>query len=141
MNYEQGAVESSQPYEAEPVQARGVNAPLIAMVLAAVYVLGSGYFMYNLGSRVGKVENAQQAVIQSAELRNKAMMDQLGMTEAGLKQSTQDLQVRLGRTQPGGGLPTTGSGSTNCSRSRTASACPSWPVQTPLGPFPVRWRS
>ena len=99
MNYEQGAVESNHQYEAEPVHARGVNAPLIAMILAAVYVLGSGYFMYNMGSRVSKVETAQQAVIQSAELRNKAMMDQLGMTEAGLKQSTQELQVRLGKTQ------------------------------------------
>ncbi|HVH89710.1 MAG TPA: hypothetical protein VM912_23535 [Terriglobales bacterium] len=100
MDYEQGtAVESNPQYEAEPVPGRGLNAPLIAMVLAAVYVLGSGYFLYNLGSRLGKVEDAQQAVVQSAELRNKAMMDQLGMTEAGLKQSTQDLQMKLGKTQ------------------------------------------
>ena len=100
MDYEQGtAVESNDHYEAEPVSGRRLNAPLIAMVLAAVYVLGSGFFMYYLGSRLAKVENAQDAVIHSAELRNKAMMDQLGMTEAGLKQSTQDLQVRLGKTQ------------------------------------------
>src|SRR5690349_92468 len=100
MDYEQGtAVESHHQYEAEPVPGRGVNAPLIAMVVAAIYVLGSGYFLFNLGSRLAKVETAQQAVIQSAELRNKAMMDQLGMTEAGLKQSTQDLQLRLGKTQ------------------------------------------
>jgi len=100
MDYEQGtAVESHHQYEAEPVPGRGVNAPLIAMVVASIYVLGSGYFLFNLGSRLAKVETAQQAVIQSAELRNKAMMDQLGMTEAGLKQSTQDLQLRLGKTQ------------------------------------------
>ncbi|HWC20304.1 MAG TPA: hypothetical protein VG498_25030 [Terriglobales bacterium] len=100
MDYEQGAaVESHDHYEAEPVPGRRVNAPLVAMVVAAVYVLGSGFFMYYLGSRLAKVENAQEAVIHSAELRNKAMMDQLGMTEAGLKQSTQDLQVRLGKAQ------------------------------------------
>jgi septal ring factor EnvC (AmiA/AmiB activator) len=98
MDYEQSAVESNHQYS-EPVPARGVNAPLIAMVLAAIYVLGSGYFIFSLSSRLNHVEDSQRAVIQSAELRNKAMMDQLGMTEAGLKQSTQDLQVRLGRTQ------------------------------------------
>jgi len=98
MDNEQGAVESTHQYH-EPAAVRGVNAPLIAMIVAIVYVLGSGYFLYNLGSRMGKVEDSQQAVIQSAELRNKAMMDQLGMTEAGLKQSANDLQLRLGKTQ------------------------------------------
>jgi predicted nucleic acid-binding Zn-ribbon protein len=98
MDNEQGAVESNYQYQ-EPAGNRALNAPLIAMVVAIVYVLGSGYFFYNLGSRVSKVEDAQQAVVQSAELRNKAMMDQLGMTEAGLKQSTAALQTRLGKTQ------------------------------------------
>jgi archaellum component FlaC len=98
MDNEQGAVESNYQYQ-EPAPTRALNAPLIAMVVAIVYVLGSGYLLYNLGSRLGKVEEAQQAVVQSAELRNKAMMDQLGMTEAGLKQSTAALQTRLGKTQ------------------------------------------
>ena len=38
----------------------------------------------------------------------------------------------------GGGAPTTSSGFTSCSRSRTASACPYLPGQTPPGPSPER---
>jgi DNA repair ATPase RecN len=71
---------------------------IAGIVLAAAYVLGSGYFMYDLNSRMGKVDEAQRAVVQSAELRNKAVMEELGITEASLKQ-TEAAQSRLSKTQ------------------------------------------
>jgi multidrug efflux pump subunit AcrA (membrane-fusion protein) len=85
--------------EQQPVISGNSNVPKIAgIVLAVAYVLGSGYFIYDLNSRVGKVDEAQRAVVQSAELRNKAVMEELGITEASLKQ-TEAAQSRLSKTQ------------------------------------------
>lgn len=98
MDYEQGA-EPSNEFEAVSAASRSLNMKFVAMMLAVVYVLGSGYFCYNLSSRIGKAEESQKTLTESVELRNKALIDQMDSTEANLKQSTNALQFRMGKTQ------------------------------------------
>ena len=69
------------------------------IVVAVIYVLGSAYFLYDLNSRLDKLDTQQKAAIQSAEDRNKALMERLGMTESSLKQSSDLLQSKLTKAQ------------------------------------------
>jgi len=69
------------------------------IVVAVVYALGSAYFLYNLNSRLDKLDTQQRAAIQSAEDRNKALMERLGMTESSLKQSSDLLTSKLTKAQ------------------------------------------
>lgn len=71
----------------------------VVIGVIVVYVLGSAYLLYSLGSRLNKVEADQKAAIQSVEQSNRVLMDRLGMTESTLKQSTEVLQSRLTRAQ------------------------------------------
>jgi DNA repair exonuclease SbcCD ATPase subunit len=76
------------------------NTLKMALIVAAVvYALGSAYFLYNLNSRLDKLDTQQRAAIQSAEDRNKALMERLGMTESSLKQSSDLLQSKLTKAQ------------------------------------------
>ena len=68
--------------EQYPVAAGEVNSFKIALIVVAIiYVLGSGYFFYDLNSRLDKLDTQQKAAVQTVELRNKAIMDRLGITE------------------------------------------------------------
>src|SRR5438270_12259319 len=87
-------------YEQDPVADTSNNLfrrTVIAVVV--LYVLGSAYFLYSLGSRLNKVEADQKAAIQTVEQSNKVLMDRLGLTETSLKQSTEVLQSKLTRAQ------------------------------------------
>lgn len=87
-------------YEQDPVASSSNNLfkrTLIAV--AAVYVLGSAFFLYNLGSRLNQLEADQKAAIQSVEQNNKVLMERLGLTESSLKQSTEVLQSKLTKAQ------------------------------------------
>jgi len=86
--------------EQDPVTDGSNNLFKIVLIVAvAIYVLGSGYFMYNLSSRLDDLNIQQKAAVDSAEAHNKAIMDRLGMTENSLKQSADVLQSKLTRTQ------------------------------------------
>lgn len=87
-------------YEQDPVADSSNNLfrkTVIAVVV--LYVLGSAYFLYSLGSRLNRVEADQKAAIQSVEQSNRVLMDRLGLTESSLKQSTEVLQSKLTRAQ------------------------------------------
>jgi len=87
-------------YEQDPVAETSNNVfrkTVIAVIV--LYVLGSAYFLYSLGSRLNKVEADQKAAIQTVEQSNKVLMDRLGLTETSLKQSTEVLQSKLTRAQ------------------------------------------
>ena len=98
MNYQQGDPSTSE-FEAVSVAARGLNTRLIASVLAVIYVLGTGYFAYNLRDRLVKAEESQKVLTSTLEQRDQALIDQLGSTEANLKRSTDALRRSIGKTQ------------------------------------------
>jgi hypothetical protein len=99
MDYQKEADSSSNESERYFRPQRTVNIKLFASALALAYIFGSGYWAYDLASRLGKAEDTQKAVLESVELRNKAVADQLDATESSLRQSTRALQSRIGRTQ------------------------------------------
>ena len=98
MDYQKEAGPNHE-FEAVSSAVRTVNMKLIGSVLAIVYVCASGFYAFHLGSRVEQAEDSQKTVLESVEMRNKAMIDQLETTEASLKQSTRALQLRIGKTQ------------------------------------------
>lgn len=92
--------EDSSPSPA-PAAGSGSN-PMLRNVIAAVaaiYVLVSLYFIYDLHSRINKLEADQKAAAESAATHNAAIMKKLGMTEASLQQAAEQFQSRLGQTQ------------------------------------------
>src|SRR5437868_12588115 len=99
MHYQKDTDSVRHEFEAVSTASRGLNMKLITMILGAAYIVGSGYFAYELGTRVEKAEESQKTLVDSVELRNKALIDQMGTTEANLKASTSDLQTRIGKTQ------------------------------------------
>lgn len=99
MHYQNDADSVKHEYEAVSSASRGLNVKLIALILGAAYIVGSGYFAFELGSRVQRAEESQKTLVDSVELRNKALIDQMGTTESNLKASTSDLQSRIGKTQ------------------------------------------
>jgi septal ring factor EnvC (AmiA/AmiB activator) len=90
---------SNKEFEAVSVASRGLNMKLVAMVLAAAYMVGSGFLAYDLSQRLSKAEDSQKTLLDSVELRNKALVDEMTAAEANLKHSTSALQARIGRTQ------------------------------------------
>jgi hypothetical protein len=77
-----------------------VNSLKIALIaVAVIYLLGSIYFMYDLSSRLSKLDAQQKAAADSIEVHNKAIMDRLGMTESSLKKSSDVLQSKLTKAQ------------------------------------------
>src|SRR3954467_2631895 len=91
MDYEQ---------EPQPLSSGSMNVgKFILVAVAAIYVIGSLYFMYDMSGRIDKLDGQQKAAVESAEVHNKAIMDRLGMTESNLKQSADTLQSKLTRTQ------------------------------------------
>lgn len=77
-----------------------VNTFKIAVIIAVVaYVLGSGYFLYDLSGRLDKLDQQQKAAVAAADKRNEAIMERLGITEDSIKKSSDVLQSRLTRAQ------------------------------------------
>lgn len=64
-------------------------------VIVTIYVIGSGYFMYDLSTRIDSVDHAQKQAVQNAEAHDQALMAKLGITEASLR----DSQAKLSRSQ------------------------------------------
>jgi archaellum component FlaC len=71
----------------------------VLLAVAAIYFLGSLYFMYDMSGRIEKLDAQQKAAVQSTDLHNKAIMDRLGMTESNFKESAGILQSKLTRAQ------------------------------------------
>ena len=77
-----------------------VNSFKIALIaVGIIYLLGSIYFLYDLNSRLNKLDTQQKAAAESIEANNKAIMDRLGLTESSLKQSSAVLQSKLTKAQ------------------------------------------
>lgn len=96
---EQQPVPEQQPvYEyTEPREPNSLKTGII--IAAVVYVLGSAWYLYSLGSRLQKVETEQQAATHKLEQQNQALIERLGLTESTLKQSTNSLQSKLTKAQ------------------------------------------
>ena len=71
----------------------------VAMVLAAAYMAGSGYLVFEMSQRLNKAEDSQKTLLDSVELRNKALVDEMSAAEMNLRRSSNELQVRIGKTQ------------------------------------------
>jgi F0F1-type ATP synthase membrane subunit b/b' len=77
-----------------------VNTLKIALIFAVVvYVLGSGYFMYDMSGRIDKLDQQQKAAVEAAQKQNQELIDKLGVTESTLKESTNVLQSKLTKAQ------------------------------------------
>jgi hypothetical protein len=71
----------------------------IVIAVAAIYMILSLYFIFEMRSRVADLESAQKVAEESASKHNAAIMSRLGMTEDSLKEQTEELQSKLSRTQ------------------------------------------
>ena len=86
----------------EPTPVPAAKSTLLRNVLiavAALYVVVSLYFIFEMRSRVASLETAQKAAEESAATHNAAIMKRLGITEASLEHETEALQSKLGETQ------------------------------------------
>lgn len=93
-------MENEQPSPIPAEETGEVNSLKIALIVVAViYVLGSGYFLYDLSSRLDKLDQQEKAAVASADKRNEALMERLGMTENSVKTSAEVFQSRLTRAQ------------------------------------------
>jgi len=95
-------LQEDQEAVTEPApEPQGQNTTMRNVVLgvAIVYVLVSLYFIYDMHSRIGSLETAQKAAEESAATHNAAIMKRLGMTEASLEQTSEQLASKLGQTQ------------------------------------------
>jgi len=89
----------SQEFEAVSSASRTLNMKFVAMVLAAAYMAGSGYLVFEMSQRLNKAEDSQKTLLDSVELRNKALVDEMSAAEMNLRRSSNELQVRIGKTQ------------------------------------------
>ena len=99
MDYQNEAEPGKHEFEAVSAATRTVNVRLIAMALAIAYAVGSGYYAYDLSTRLSKAEDQQKSVLESVDLRNQALISQLESTESNLKRSSNELQARIAKTQ------------------------------------------
>jgi multidrug efflux pump subunit AcrA (membrane-fusion protein) len=85
----------------QPVVVRSGSNTLrnVIIAIAAVYMLLSLYFIFEMRSRVASLETSEKAAEESAATHNAAIMSRLGMTEESLKQQTEQLQTKLSATQ------------------------------------------
>lgn len=91
---------AGQQSQQEPVyaeQSHTLRNVLIAV--AAIYVVVSLYFIFEMRGRLANVETAQKVAEDSATAHNKAIMAKLGMTEASMQQETEALQNKLTQAQ------------------------------------------
>jgi hypothetical protein len=71
----------------------------VLIAVAAIYVAASLYFIFDMHSRIGKLEADQKAAAEDVATHNAAIMKKLGMTEASLQQAAQEFHSQIGATQ------------------------------------------
>jgi hypothetical protein len=71
----------------------------IAIVAVVLYVVVTGFFMYDMHGRIASLETEQKAAEETAAKHEAAIEKKLGMTEASIEQQSQQLQSRIGETQ------------------------------------------
>ncbi|MBV9073255.1 MAG: hypothetical protein JOZ10_06445 [Acidobacteria bacterium] len=77
-----------------------VNSLKIAgIIVVVIYVLGSAYFMYDMNTRLDKLDQQQKAAVTAAEQRNQELLGRLGMTQSSLEKSASVLQSKLTKAQ------------------------------------------
>jgi vacuolar-type H+-ATPase subunit I/STV1 len=74
----------------------GVKKVVVALVAYVIVSLGCMGFLYY---RLDKLETAQKTAEDSATVHNAAIMKRLGMTEASIEQTSEELASKLGQTQ------------------------------------------
>ena len=86
---------------ADPVEPAGNTNTLLKVLIGvfAAYLLVSGYFLFDMHSRLGKVETDQKEASEQAAIHNAAIMKRLGMTESTIEQAAHQLQTKIGQTQ------------------------------------------
>lgn len=93
--------EPAQVVEAEPVRTMSPLARNILLVIAALYIAGSSYFLYDMRSRLAKAEAGIAAAgeqqnqtaddVKTANASIEALTHKLGMTSEELAKRTQEL--------------------------------------------------
>jgi len=71
----------------------------IALGVAALYVVVSLFFIFEMRGRIANLETTQKASDDKLTADNAAIRKRLGMTETSLEQQTEALQSKLGQTQ------------------------------------------
>ena len=71
----------------------------IAVVAVVLYVVVTGFFIFDMHGRIVSLEAEQKAAEESAAKHEAAIEKKLGMTEASIEQQTEQLQSRIGETQ------------------------------------------
>jgi len=86
---------------AEPVGSASSTNTLMKVLIGvfAAYLLVSGYFLFDMHSRLGKLEADQKESSEQAAIHNAAIMKRLGMTETTIEQAAHTLQSKIGETQ------------------------------------------
>lgn len=92
MDYQNEADRSAHEDAAFSRISRIVSMKLVGTLLAAVYVCGSGFYAYQLNTRVAQAEQSQKTMLDAIENRNSAIANQVETTESSLKQSTAALR-------------------------------------------------
>jgi myosin heavy subunit len=95
MDYQSEADRSVHEHTALSRMSRIVSIKLIGTVLALAYVCGSGFYAYELNTRLGQAEESQKTIMEAVENRNSAIANQVESTESNLNKST----AALRRTQ------------------------------------------
>jgi hypothetical protein len=92
--------EAGQGQETAPVGGSGSNTVRnVLIAIAAVYMIVSLFFIFEMRGRVASLETSEKAAEESANTHNAAIMKRLGMTEDSLKEQTEELQSKLSATQ------------------------------------------
>ncbi len=95
-------VEAGQQAQDEPVQGYAPQSHLlrnILIVVAAVYMAVSLYFIFEMRGRVATLEATQKADEDTAAAHNAVITKKLGMTEASMQHETEALQTKLTEAQ------------------------------------------
>jgi hypothetical protein len=71
----------------------------VVIAIAAVYMIVSLFFIFEMRSRVASLETSEKSAEESAATHNAAIMKRLGMTEDSIKEQTEELQSKLSQTQ------------------------------------------
>jgi len=88
-------------HESTPAPSGSSNNVLryILLGVAAVYVIVSLYFIFEMRGRVASLETAQKATQEKTEAETAQIRKRLGMTEATLEQTSTQLESKLGQTE------------------------------------------
>ncbi len=97
--YEEDTQAGQQPQQEPVYTAQSHTLRNVLIAVAAVYMVVSLYFIFEMRGRVASVETAQKAADESAATHNAAIMKKLGMTEASMQQENEELQSKLTATQ------------------------------------------